>query len=61
MITAQSGMHLDVPPGAIRSGSPVMENKLYLRVIATLKRIPEMQKTLRHLAGEMERIKAGGK
>jgi UDP-3-O-[3-hydroxymyristoyl] glucosamine N-acyltransferase len=61
VITAQSGMHLDVPPGAIRSGSPVMENKLYLKVIAALKRIPEMQKTLRHIAGEMERIKTGGK
>jgi UDP-3-O-[3-hydroxymyristoyl] glucosamine N-acyltransferase len=58
VITAQSGMHLDVPPGAVRSGSPVMENKLYLRVIAALKRLPEMQKTLRRLAGEIDRINA---
>ncbi|MGH9679716.1 MAG: UDP-3-O-(3-hydroxymyristoyl)glucosamine N-acyltransferase, partial [Candidatus Acidiferrales bacterium] len=28
IITSQSGMHLDVPAGAVRSGSPVMENKL---------------------------------
>jgi UDP-3-O-[3-hydroxymyristoyl] glucosamine N-acyltransferase len=61
IITSQSGMHLDVPPGAVRSGSPVMENKLWLKVIAALKRLPEMQRTLRHLAGEMDRIKAAEK
>jgi UDP-3-O-[3-hydroxymyristoyl] glucosamine N-acyltransferase len=57
VITAQSGMHLDVPAGAVRSGSPVMDNKLYLRVIAALKRLPEIQKTLRQLVGEIERMK----
>ena len=49
------------PPGAVRSGSPVMENRLWLKVIAALKRLPEMQKTVRELAGEMARIKAAGK
>ena len=57
IITSQSGMHLDVPPGAVRSGSPVMENKLWLKVIAAMKRLPEMQKTLRHLAAEIEQRK----
>ncbi|MGD0907177.1 MAG: UDP-3-O-(3-hydroxymyristoyl)glucosamine N-acyltransferase [Candidatus Acidiferrales bacterium] len=57
VITAQSGMHLDVPAGAVRSGSPVMDNKLYLRVIAALKRLPEIQRTLRQLVGEVERMK----
>ena len=38
---------LDVPPGTMWSGSPVMENKLYLKVIAALKRLPEMQKRVR--------------
>lgn len=61
IITSQSGMHLDVPPGAVRSGSPVMENKLWLKVIAAMKRLPEMQKTLRHLAAEIEERKAAGK
>jgi len=58
VITSQSGMHLDVPPGAVRSGSPVMENKVWLKVIAALKRLPEMQKTLRRLAAEMEAQKS---
>ena len=46
IITSQSGVHLDVPPGAVRSGYPAMENKLWLRVMAALKRLPEMQKTV---------------
>lgn len=49
IITAQSGMHLDIPAGTVWSGSPVMENKLYLKVIAALKRLPEMQKKVRRL------------
>jgi UDP-3-O-[3-hydroxymyristoyl] glucosamine N-acyltransferase len=61
IITSQSGMHLDVPSGAVRSGSPVMENKLWLKVIAALKRLPEMQKTLRRLTVEMDRVKAAEK
>ncbi len=61
VITAQSGMHLDVPAGAVRSGSPVMDNKLYLKVIAALKRLPEMQKTLRRQAGEIGPLKGNEK
>ncbi len=52
VITAQSGLHMDVPPGTMWSSSPAIENKLYLKVFAALKRLPEMQKTLRRLAGE---------
>jgi len=57
IITAQSGMHLDVPPGTTWSGSPVMENKLYLKVIAALKRLPEIQKRVRRLSGELNQQK----
>jgi UDP-3-O-[3-hydroxymyristoyl] glucosamine N-acyltransferase len=49
-ITSQSGVPSDVPPGALYSGYPAMENKLWLRVIAALKNLPEMQKTLRRLS-----------
>jgi UDP-3-O-[3-hydroxymyristoyl] glucosamine N-acyltransferase len=61
VITAQSGIHADVAPGAIQSWSPQMENKLYLKVSAVLRRLPEMQKTLRRLAGEKKKSKAEGK
>jgi UDP-3-O-[3-hydroxymyristoyl] glucosamine N-acyltransferase len=60
VITAQSGMHLDVPPGTMWSGSPVMENKLYLKVIAALKRLPEIQKRVRRLSGELDHQKIAG-
>jgi UDP-3-O-[3-hydroxymyristoyl] glucosamine N-acyltransferase len=58
IITAQSGVHLDVPPGTMWSGSPLMENKLYQRVFAALKRLPELQKKVRRLSGELDQKKA---
>ncbi len=58
IITAQSGLHLDVPPGTTWSSSPAMENKLYLRVVAALKRLPEIQKRVRRLSGELDHKKA---
>jgi UDP-3-O-[3-hydroxymyristoyl] glucosamine N-acyltransferase len=54
-VTSQSGIPSDVPPGALYSGYPAMENKLWLRVMATLKNLPEMQKTMRKLVKELDR------
>jgi hypothetical protein len=34
-----------------------MENKLWLKVIAALKRLPEMQKAVRELSRESARLK----
>ncbi len=61
VITAQSGLHLDVPPGTMWSSSPAMENKLYLKVVAALKRLPELQKKVRRLSGESEQKEAAKK
>jgi UDP-3-O-[3-hydroxymyristoyl] glucosamine N-acyltransferase len=44
--TAQAGIR-DVPPGAIVSGSPAIDNKLWLRCIAAYNRLPELVKLLR--------------
>jgi UDP-3-O-[3-hydroxymyristoyl] glucosamine N-acyltransferase len=52
-VTSQSGVPSDVPAGALYSGYPAMENKLWLRVMAALKNLPEMQKTLRKLVKEL--------
>jgi UDP-3-O-[3-hydroxymyristoyl] glucosamine N-acyltransferase len=60
IITAQSGIHLDVPPSTVWSGSPAVGNKLYLKVTAALKRLPEIQKTVRRLSGELDRKKTAG-
>jgi UDP-3-O-[3-hydroxymyristoyl] glucosamine N-acyltransferase len=61
IVTSQSGVPTDVPPGAVYSGYPATENKLWLRLMAALKRLPEMQKTLRQTARDVERMKADGK
>jgi len=57
VITSQSGVPTDVRPGATMSGYPAMENKLWLKVMAALKRLPELQKMIRELTAEMARIK----
>lgn len=47
--TAQAGLHKDVLPKQIVSGSPAIDNKLWLKVSAVYNRLPEMLKTLRQL------------
>lgn len=45
--TAQSGIPKDVPAGAVVSGYPAIDNKLWLRCVAVFNRLPEIAKTLR--------------
>jgi UDP-3-O-[3-hydroxymyristoyl] glucosamine N-acyltransferase len=49
VITAQSGVPNDVPAGALYSGYPAVENKEWLRMMAALRRLPELQKRVQHL------------
>jgi UDP-3-O-[3-hydroxymyristoyl] glucosamine N-acyltransferase len=58
VITAGSGIPGDVPPGAIHSGKPAVENKLWLKITAALNRLPEMVKRVRDLEGEIKELKA---
>lgn len=44
--TAQSGIPSDVPPRAVVSGYPAIDNKLWLRCVALFNRLPEMAKLL---------------
>jgi len=48
--TAQSGIPNDVPRGAIVSGYPAVDNKLWLRSVAVFNRLPEMARRLRKTA-----------
>jgi UDP-3-O-[3-hydroxymyristoyl] glucosamine N-acyltransferase len=57
-ITAQSGIPGDVPAGAIHSGSPAVENKLWLKCVAALKGLPDLVKTVRQLRKEVDRLNA---
>jgi UDP-3-O-[3-hydroxymyristoyl] glucosamine N-acyltransferase len=45
--TAQSGIPNDVAAGAIVSGYPAIDNKLWLRCVAVFNRLPELARTLR--------------
>jgi UDP-3-O-[3-hydroxymyristoyl] glucosamine N-acyltransferase len=45
--TAQSGIPNDVPAGAIVSGYPAIDNKLWLRCSAVFHRLPELMKAVR--------------
>jgi UDP-3-O-[3-hydroxymyristoyl] glucosamine N-acyltransferase len=44
--TAQSGIPNDVAPGAVVSGYPAIDNKLWLRCVAVFNRLPEFAKLL---------------
>jgi len=46
IVTAQAGVR-DVSAGAVVSGSPAIDNKLWLRCIAAYNRLPELVKLLR--------------
>jgi UDP-3-O-[3-hydroxymyristoyl] glucosamine N-acyltransferase len=49
IVTAQAGVGQDVEPGKIVSGSPSMDNKIWLRSTALIKRLPELLKRIEAL------------
>jgi UDP-3-O-[3-hydroxymyristoyl] glucosamine N-acyltransferase len=57
VITAQSGVPNDIPPRALYSGYPAVENSQWLKMMAALHRLPELQKRVRELETELERLK----
>lgn len=57
IITAQSAMHTDVPTAGVWSGTPVLENKLFMRAIAAFRHLPEIHKKVRRLSGELDQKK----
>jgi len=48
IVSAQSGIHNDVEAGQVMSGSPAVPNKLYLKVSAIYKRLPEMYQAFKN-------------
>jgi UDP-3-O-[3-hydroxymyristoyl] glucosamine N-acyltransferase len=49
IVWAQSGVGHDVPEGAVVSGSPAFDSRVWLRASAAYSRLPEMLRTLRAL------------
>lgn len=54
VITAQSGVPNDVPPRSLYSGYPAVENRKWLKMIAALNRLPELQRRVQQLETELE-------
>jgi UDP-3-O-[3-hydroxymyristoyl] glucosamine N-acyltransferase len=48
IVTPQSGVAGDIAPGAIVSGAPAVEHRLWLKYSAALNRLPELVKLLRN-------------
>jgi UDP-3-O-[3-hydroxymyristoyl] glucosamine N-acyltransferase len=58
VITAQSGIPNDVPPHSLFSGYPAVDNRQWLKTMAALNRLPDLQKRVRELETEIEKLKA---
>ncbi len=54
--TAQAGIGHSIEPGKIVSGSPELDNKIWLRATAAFARLPLIQKTVRDLERRIEAI-----
>ena len=57
VITAQSGVPNDVPAQAFYSGYPAVENRQWLKMMAALNQLPELQKRVRELESQLDRLK----
>jgi UDP-3-O-[3-hydroxymyristoyl] glucosamine N-acyltransferase len=53
VITAQSGVPNDVPAKALYSGYPAVPNRDWLKMMAALNRLPELQKRVAQLEAEL--------
>lgn len=56
VLTAKSGVPNDVPAHAMYSGYPAVENRQWLKNVAALNRLPELQKRIWELEAEVERL-----
>jgi len=57
VITAKSGIPNDVPAGGLYSGYPAVENRQWLKTHAALNRLPDLQRKVRELEDEIEKLK----
>jgi UDP-3-O-[3-hydroxymyristoyl] glucosamine N-acyltransferase len=57
VISSKSGVPNDVPAGALYSGYPAVPNKQWLKSMAALNRLPELQNRVRELEAELERLR----
>jgi UDP-3-O-[3-hydroxymyristoyl] glucosamine N-acyltransferase len=58
VITAKSGIPNDVPPAGLYSGYPAVENRQWLKTHAALNRLPDLQRKVRELEEQIEKLKS---
>jgi UDP-3-O-[3-hydroxymyristoyl] glucosamine N-acyltransferase len=56
VLTAKSGVPNDVPARTMYSGYPAVENRQWLKTVAALNRLPDLQKRVWELEAELERL-----
>jgi UDP-3-O-[3-hydroxymyristoyl] glucosamine N-acyltransferase len=57
VVTAKSGIPGDIPPKALYSGYPAIENRQWLKNTAALNRLPDLQRRVWELESEIEKLK----
>ncbi len=57
IVMAQSGVHGEIAPGAVISGSPAFDNAVWRRSVTVFPRLPELQHRVRSLERELELLK----
>jgi len=57
VITAQSGVPNDVPARALYSGYPALENREWLKTVAALRNLPDLQKRVRELESQLASLR----
>jgi UDP-3-O-[3-hydroxymyristoyl] glucosamine N-acyltransferase len=55
VVSAQSGIHSDVEPNRIMSGSPAIDNALWMKCVAAFARLPQMYATYRKVRDFLEK------
>jgi UDP-3-O-[3-hydroxymyristoyl] glucosamine N-acyltransferase len=55
VVSAQSGIHSDVEPNRIMSGSPAIDNALWMKCVAAFTRLPQMFATYRKVRELLEK------
>jgi UDP-3-O-[3-hydroxymyristoyl] glucosamine N-acyltransferase len=58
VLTAKSGIPSDVPARALYSGYPATDNRQWLKTVAALNRLPELQKRVRELEVQLKKLDA---
>jgi UDP-3-O-[3-hydroxymyristoyl] glucosamine N-acyltransferase len=57
-LTAQSGVPTDVPPGALYSGYPAVDNLEWRKSVAVFNRLPDLQREIQKLRAEVAKLSA---